>query len=90
MNSYHIQFLKSSTSSFLLHKFIFLCSCGEVTDKKNLCFKKRQLWTSENEFKLSIQKNKKSWILKTVNVKHLLNFSDFLKFLDLINFLKKV
>ena len=33
-------------------------------------------------------KNEKNWILKTVNGKHLLNFSDFFNFLDRPNLLK--
>ena len=38
---------------------------------------------------ISNLKNEKSLILKTVYGKYLLNFSDFLNFLDLINLLKK-
>ena len=34
---------------------------------------------------IHVKKNEKSWILKTVNDKQLLNFSDFIKFLCLIN-----
>ena len=37
---------------------------------------------SKNEFYYLHLKNEKSWILKTVYGKHLLNFSDFLIFLD--------
>ena len=54
--------------------------------KKNWCCEQRKLWTLENEFNY-LCKKLKNWILKAVYGKHLLNFSDSLKFLGLTNFI---
>ena len=65
-SSFHFFKIKNWNSFSIVH-FVRFC------DQENLHFKKKNLWTSENEF----MKKNWNWILKTVYGKHSLKFLIF-------------
>ena len=58
---------------------------GRFRDKKNHVTNRENYGRQKMNLIINVKKNEKSWILKTVYGKHLLNFSDLLKFLGLTN-----